>query len=345
MQPNGIRCFVAPEYSFDELAEFIQSASHSIEGCQFQLSSPPIVELLGGAIRRNVRVSLLVGEYNIDSKKLKEQREFVGWLSQLGAEIKLAPQVQPNAFHARWLCADRRRILLHTFALTDRALPNTDRRQDRTGNRDFGVIFSDNNELLDATSSAWASLRQEPSGVPMPLVLPRTIYDPPEVPPTGRIFEPFVCESGTKSRFLWGSGREGDYFNAQFRLLESSSDDVAVYMQYFDLDAPESQKLTQMLGQRVRSGQTARVLTQRDSTRKDLSARLNALGIQHRIHFTKLHAKMILTPKAVILQTKDWIVEAVEEWADCGVIIQNEAVAAYFKKIFDYDWDSSALSG
>jgi len=340
----SIRCFAAPEHSFDEVANFIRAAEISIEGCQFQISSPPIVEVFAEALRKKVRLSLLIGEYDIDSKKLHEQRELIGWLSQLGAEIRLAPQKHPNHFHARWLCADQNRILLHTFALTERAMPNTYPIQERTGNRDFGVVICNDETVLKAVSVTLENLTRISPGIPMPIALPLKNYTPPPIPSAGRLFEPLLVDYAVKSDFIWGTGRQGNYFSSQFELLESSQEDTLVYMQYFDFEEPESQRLVDILSQTSKSGHIVRFLTKRSSRGQELTSRFAELGIQHREHFTSLHAKMIIRPKTVILQTKDWMGQTVKDWADCGVILNNATVAHYFRTVFDYDWDSSAES-
>lgn len=338
-----LSCFVAPERSYEELEALLRGAVKSIEGCQFQLSSPRITELLCQAVDRGVRVNLMVGEYDTDGKKLRRQREYIGFLAQRGATILVAPQSSPNLFHARWILVDEDKFLAHTFALTERGAPADGVPAERLGNRDFGIIVSEDNGLQSAAGKLLSKLRASAPGASMPVVVSVPDYDPDPVSATGRAFPTTTIESNDGVTLLFGQhGDQDAYFLPQFDLLESGNSEIMMYMQYFDTTTQHSCRLISILRRLVNAKYRVRVITCRDKKRPQLHCELQSLGIQHRFHFTKLHAKMIITSNAVILQTKDWIPEAVNLWTDCGVIVKNHNAANYFKSVFEFDWRLSA---
>jgi len=336
-----ITCFVSPDCSYGVVKRFIDGAADTLDCCQFQLSNPRIVELFSSALKRGVNIRMLIGEYHIDDQKLKVQRRATDELNTLGADITIGPQKKPTEFHGRFLVADSSRVMIHTFALTDRGVD-----RDIIGNRELGIVVEGSEQFTSSVIDVFKSLCGDDEGTPHDIKSGGRNYSPKqhggfELKWKEQCFK--LDDNDSKPVFLCGRADASEFFDDQLELLNSISGDIDIYMQYIDIaeENHRSKKLMKILEGRVDAGHRIRILTQKgnDNERNDETQALcDVRGISHKFHPQKLHAKAILLPEAVILQTKDWVKYSVNSW-DCGVLIQSAPIAAYFKKIFQYDWD------
>jgi phosphatidylserine/phosphatidylglycerophosphate/cardiolipin synthase-like enzyme len=50
----------------------------------------------------------------------------------------------------------------------------------------------------------------------------------------------------------------------------------------------------------------------------------------------------VVDGSAVLISSQNWSTDGTLYNRDAGVIIENDAAAAYFQRIFDHDWDHLA---
>jgi phosphatidylserine/phosphatidylglycerophosphate/cardiolipin synthase-like enzyme len=272
-----------------------------------------------------------------------------------------------SSSHEKVIVIDDNWTLVQSGNWSDASIPlnetdGGDRADFEHGNRDMGlaikskplarfftkVLRSDLKLELDATPDALERIEEEVFGLeafgsrptaPAPELFASKRFNPPGTVKVTPILSP------------------DNYMDVIPGVLAAAKKSIYIEQQYIRSTQPLIGRLLDAIGAAAREHSdldvrivVAPAYTSADRTKMeqlvaDLRSRGLKMGDNHRLlsgkHFVHCHNKLIIVDeKAVLLSSQNWSDSAVGKNREAGLLVEYPAVAKYFAKIFNVDWET-----
>ncbi len=364
---DEIVAYASPDSTFAVTKAFIEGAKKSILIGIYDFSSDPLKQLLLQAMRRGVKVTLML---DVDSKN--EQAVF-DELAEFGADCVEAPSCASkraryfSSSHEKVIVIDKEWTLVQSGNYSDNSIPaNVEDGGDPdhfiTGNRDTGLAIKSKplarffTDILqgdiDLELNAPEALAAAVTEVPVLLVEAAPKKIPTKLFPSKR----FKLRSKLSVQPVLSPDNYMDVVPDAIRAARRS---VLIEQQYI---RSEQEKITDLLDAlKEATAENAdldiRIILGKIFSAKDLpKERKNLdnlrdtydleLGRNIRYidtsRFVHCHNKMVLIDgKGVLISSQNWSRSAVWENREAGVWIGHRGICSYFTKIFESDWSTA----
>jgi phosphatidylserine/phosphatidylglycerophosphate/cardiolipin synthase-like enzyme len=156
---------LAPAARRDAVIDLMRSARHTLILSMFRCDDFSIVDELAAAVRRDVRVRVLITQR---ARGWKEKlKELTALLKSLGAEVRPYDSAVVK-YHAKYIVADDRRALVTSLNFTRKCFENT---------CDF-LVFSEDQEIVSGLKDLFEKDCAASAGAPLTRFTPRLIIGP-----------------------------------------------------------------------------------------------------------------------------------------------------------------------
>jgi phosphatidylserine/phosphatidylglycerophosphate/cardiolipin synthase-like enzyme len=376
-EAEELTAFVSPDCSYPVLARELDAARSAVYLEVYQFESWPLARILTGACQRGVDVRVLLEGSPVDGIP-DQERAVAALLASSGAAVAFAggnqsvPPADRYAFvHSKFCVIDNTTSIVTSENWKSSGFP-----PERTrGNRGWGAA------VRSAGLAAYlAAVFMQDSNPLMRDVIPYCSSAPwPGPPPAGFVpetgdrtgtgtplFEPADFGPGVRVLPVLSPDTSGLADGSVVGLLGSAAESVCVELLSCSLSwtsARENAPVSYIdaLLSAARRGVKVRVLldgtyTEPDDFRTDNGDVLNYLAytaarerldLQARIAripgTLSLHNKgVVIDGKKALVSSINWDPTSVLENREAGLILEDPGVAAYFERVFQYDWNASA---
>ncbi|MGC9443358.1 MAG: phospholipase D-like domain-containing protein [Candidatus Methanospirareceae archaeon] len=353
-----VTAFVSPDCSFSALQRELDAATSSIYLNLYQFEHRHLMDALGAAVDRGVAVKLLL-ESNPVGGVTADERYSMNQALERGLEVRLAED--PYINHAKYAVVDNRTLIVMTenWKLTGVPVDNS------YGNRGWGIVirakdvasyftalfFEDfyrgsavTADILDAgTSSTVAWIPQgnfaaafEPVTVAgefivIPVVAPDSALDNETILGTIRNAEERIYVQQFSAPRFWG--KDENIFITALIAAARRGCEVKVLLDANDYNLEtvnDNDEVVAWLEQ---------VAHDEDLNLAATLANLDELGV------VKVHTKaLIVDGQTAVITSLNWNGNSVQN-REVGVIVDSEAVAAFYEAVFLHDWNASVKYG
>lgn len=167
------------------------------------------------------------------------------------------------------------------------------------------------------------------------------------VRPSMRYFAPLELDESIRVTPLL---TPDNYFDAAITLIKSARKEILLQNQTFNAPAEHQEKLAELVGllqekqQRIPVRIVFRVLMPADA-RKNLEALMDMGFDSDSIRVqSNLHTKgIIVDGKKVLLGSQNISETGISVNRDASLLFEHDGIAAYFREVFEHDWDNLAL--
>ena len=355
--------YASPEATYEVLRKRLEAARHSILIGVYDFSSPPVKDLLLSAMKRGVRVSLLV---NHGSSIDEDEDVIINELALNGADVVKAPvrgSLPLPVYRPKFIVIDGQWTIVQSGNLTQNSVPV----EGLSGNRGMGIAIQ-SNEL----AGFFAGLFDKDIKMARKAVAETSNNEIPERESTYKPYEPvkrfpaFSIGGGdaatqntnsevqpAKSNYVLPVLTPENYLQVMTQILASAKESIEIYQQIINPSAN-----VQKLLDSVRAAQVAnpklkiRIILappvleiQGPPTLRLLDGYGWHLG--EKVRFLKQRS----TNKLVIVDRRVSLVGSAH-WTDVGVsrsrevclLVDSPLIAGYYAQIFETDWNAAVSS-
>jgi len=350
--------FVSPDCSFPILQRELDAAATSIYINLYQLEQPHLMDALGAAVDRGVAVKLLLESSPVGGITA-EERYSMNQALERGVEVRLADD--PYINHAKYAVIDNRTLIVMTenWKLTGVPVDNS------FGNRGWGIAIREKDvanyftalffedfyrgtaltaDIPDAeTSSTSAWIPQgafaaafEPVTVTgeftvIPIIAPDSVLGNETILGTIRNADERIYVQQFSAQRYWGED-ENAFITALIAAARRGCE-VKVLLDSNDYNLEslnDNDDVVAWLDQVARD--------------EDLNIEANLADL-HELGVVKVHTKgLIVDGQTTVITSLNWNGNSVHN-REVGVIVDSEAVAAFYEAVFLHDWNASVKSG
>lgn len=350
---DKVTLFVSPDCSYEVLTDVITDAKTSLDISMYEFTHPELASLISDAVSRGVSVRILMEGGPVGGISAAE-KGVLDYLGRAGADIYVISGTSdyPARYrfvHTKYLIADSYVTAVLSENFKESGIPVTG----QEGNRGWGAVIYDAeiaayfSSVFTADISGKDISRRSAGSDSFPSLLAAPSYTP--------YFEPMTLSNVAVTPVF---APDTSYLIPN--LLSGAKDSVIIQQAYVtkypDLD--ENPWLTLAVNA-AKAGADVRVQldamyynTQDDEDNDELVSDLNRAGIPtlsarlltDRDGITKIHNKgMIVDGRYVLISSINWNYNSPNSNRESAVIIESPEAAAYFTKVFDYDWDGYVL--
>ncbi|HJJ39200.1 MAG TPA: phospholipase D-like domain-containing protein, partial [Methanocorpusculum sp.] len=350
---DKVTLFVSPDCSYQVLTGVIADAKTSIDISMYEFTHPKLAYALSDALSRGVTVRILMEGGPVGGISDAE-KGVLDYLGRAGAEVYVISGTSEyparyRYLHTKYLVADSYVTAVLSENFKESGIPVTG----QEGNRGWGAVIYDSevaayfSSVFSADISGKDISRRSTGSASFPTVLTSAAYTP--------VFEPVTVYNVEVTPVF---APDTSYLIPN--VLAGAESSVVIQQAYItkypDLD--ENPWLTLAVNA-AKAGADVRVQldamyynTQDDEDNDELAAELNRAGIPtlsarlltDREGISKIHNKgMIVDGRYVLVSSVNWNYNSPNNNRESAVIIDSPEAAAYFTKVFDYDWDGYVL--
>jgi phosphatidylserine/phosphatidylglycerophosphate/cardiolipin synthase-like enzyme len=358
-QVSGVRTFVSPDSSYDELKSLIETAKTAVYINTYTITNPEVAELLEKAETRGIEVILMLDGMPVGGVP-EDEVMIADRLIKAGAVVCFHSSEKIRYNHAKYIIVDNYSTVITTENLGRAGFP----RENHHGSRGWGVVILDDKFSEALASVFFSDLRDcRPKGLPEGHRKDRDIgrhyqsrYPPKEyigsykvelfiapeegISPILRLLESSNASISVEQAYIyehWGSKRKDTPETAPNLFLEAIIDaarrgvKVRILLDSYWYNVLENDPVSN-----IKTLEYVNAVSREEGL--DLEARLadlKALGLQ------KLHTKgVIVDGDVVLISSINWNEHSPTKNREIGVIVYGEP-AQYFTEVFECDWDPS----
>lgn len=345
---------VSPDCSYELVKATIDAAQHDICLYIYNASADHLLGLLQAAKERGVRVRLM---FDVTDARGGERQK----LEALGVDLKEAPSTGDRRVftvcHQKFAVIDDAVLLLGSANWAGTSIPLvTSPGQYKKGNREWIVQIAD--QPLAAWFKAlfvadWEIPALERGLPPGPVLVARAGLPLAAVarkrPPTLFAQEDVVLqEPATVTPLI----SPDNYYDAVLELIGRAEQSVDIEQQYILAGGPKTEGLLAALEEKHRQGKEIRVIVspafrqvgELDNWELSMDS-LDAFGLKDCLramnldYYTHLHNKgLIIDRRVAVVSSTNWSENSIARAREAGVAIDAPAIAGYFARVFDFDW-------
>jgi cardiolipin synthase len=352
-----VTAFVSPDCCFSVLEHELDAAASSIYINLYQFEQPLLMDALGSAVGRGVAVKLLLESSPVGGITA-EERHTMNQALKRGVDVRLAED--PYINHAKYAVIDNRTLIVMTENWKPTGVPV----DNSFGNRGWGIAIRDNGvanyftalfcedfyrgaalaeDIPDSgtsSTSAWI-----PQGAFAPSFEPVTVTDEFTVIP---IIAP---DSVLSNETILGAIRNAEerIYVQQFSAQRFWGEDENAFIAALIAAARRGCEVKVLLDANDYNIETMNdnddvVLWLDEVAREeDLNVEANLADLDE-LGLVKVHTKgLIVDGQTAVITSLNWNGNSVYN-REVGVIVENEAVAAFYEAVFLHDWNASVTS-
>lgn len=351
--PIRVETFVSPDCSYAALRDLIAAAQQELRLYIYNVSAEHMLDLLRDARDRGVEVSIMYDR--TDTRSREEER-----LAELGVNLHIAPSAAPRrAFtvcHQKFLVLDRKTVVLGSANWATTSVPKIDDPATgkwKKGNREWLIALHSRKaakRFLDLfeLDRDWTPL-EEMVAAELPELAPSATSPFEEAPPANRLqIEQFDLDSDAEVIPLLSPQ---NYFEAVRKIIRGAKKSILVEQQYIKTagEGMFVEELLDAVRERYKEADVdVRFLTSCAFPKHwiESAATLSGLGLKRRLRainpstFTHCHNKgVIVDGKHTVISSTNWSDNSIGAAREAGVLISDDAIAGYYTRAFDIDWD------
>ncbi|MEH7845999.1 phospholipase D-like domain-containing protein [Rhizobium laguerreae] len=360
-----IVAYASPDSTFAVTKRMIDAAEHSVLIGIYDFTAPYMEDLLLGAMARGVKVSLML---DIDGKG---ESELFDRLVQMGVRGVSAPSCANSSVrvftssHEKVIVIDGEWVLVQSGNYSTNSIPmnvedGARAGRFRPGNRDTGLAIQS-----EKLASFFADVLESDMALvdAVPEMLRRPVEDEfflVERAPTRRPANLFPSETFNLEGPLSVQPvlSPDNYMDVIPDLLAKAEKSILIEQQYIRSTQTNVTRLMQAIAKakEVSPELEIRIVLGKIFDKEDLPKEQRNLdnlsktyGLELGEHirfintdeFVHCHNKMIIVDgKSVLISSQNWSDAAVSKNREAGVWLTHEAIATYFTRIFENDWES-----
>lgn len=356
--------FSSPDSSFETICSEIEKANNSIFLNLYEFTSPLLCDAICSALDRNVSVTLLLEGQPAGGLPMEERYVAEKIYSHGGKVFYMAGEVSEGRYrryafdHAKYAVIDNQTCIIQSANWGKTGVPSS-----RTfGNREWGIVVN-NRSLADFLLKVFEDDLKHEEDI-MPFTPSDFLYG---APPPDFIIDRSVPDGNYIARFSPRHVNSTCNFtvilspdNAEeeiCKLISSAEKSIFVEQFYIQKEWDGINPFLREIVNRIREGVEVRVLMNynpyyesTDEMNEETASYLRNNGIEIKFvysnwsYFTNVHNKgMIIDGNRTLISSINWNENSVRNNREMGIIVDNEEVAEYFTKIFNYDWNLSGV--
>ncbi|MBQ9831983.1 MAG: phospholipase [Methanocorpusculum sp.] len=346
-----VTLFVSPDCSHEVITDVIHDADESILLSMYEFTSVSLAEALADAEHRGVEVTILMEGGPVGGISDSE-KGVLNYLSRNGAEIFTIESegnlpARYRYLHTKYLVADGDVTVVLSENFKDSGIPASG-----YGNRGWGAAVEDSSvaeyftEVFADDLAGYDIYRWAEGSEPLP--------ETPQAERAITIFKPVTVENvqvtpviSPDTSFLVGGA------------LDSAQHSVDIQQAYI-AHYPDSENPWLAAALRAaEAGAEVRIQldgmyynTDSEADNDEIAASVNRRGLENlqakiltdREGILKLHNKgFIIDDETVLISSINWNYNSPTNNREAGLLLESEEAAAYYTRVFSYDWDGVVL--
>lgn len=346
-----VTLFVSPDCSHEVITDVIHDADESILLSMYEFTSVSLAEALADAEHRGVEVTILMEEGPVGGISDSE-KGVLNYLSRNGAEIFTIESegnlpARYRYLHTKYLVADGEVTVVLSENFKDSGIPESG-----YGNRGWGAAVEDSGvaeyftEVFADDLAGYDIYRWAEGSEPL--------SETPQAEKAVTIFKPVTVENvqvtpviSPDTSFLVGGA------------LDSAKHSVDIQQAYI-AHYPDSENPWLAAALRAaEAGAEVRIQldgmyynTDSEADNDEIAASVNRRGLENlqakiltdREGILKLHNKgFIIDDETVLISSINWNYNSPTNNREAGLLLESEEAAAYYTRVFSYDWDGVVL--
>ena len=350
---DKVTLFVSPDCTYDVLLGVIADAKSSIDITMYEFTHPDIAKALADAASRGVSVRLFMEGGPVGGISNAEKGT-LDYLQRAGVSVYTIESTSdfPARYrfvHAKYLVADSYVTVVLSENFKESGIP----RSGESGNRGWGAAVYDTDvaeyfssvftadlagyDVYERTAGTYTIPNYSGGDTISPVFEPVTVYNVKVTP----VFAP-------DTSYLIGD------------ILKSASSSVAIQQAYITrYPGTDEHPWLSLAVNAAKRGADVRVQldgmyynTEDDEDNDELAADINRMGLSNlkaqivadREGILKVHNKgMIVDGRYVLISSINWNYNSANNNREAALILESPDAAAYYTKVFDYDWDRYVL--
>ena len=351
---DKVTLFVSPDCTYDVLMDVIKNASSTIDISMYEFTHPDIAKALADAVSRGVSVRLFIEGGPVGGISNAE-KGLLDYLDKAGVKVYTISSTDnlPARYrfvHAKYLIADSYVTVVLSENFKESGVP----RPGQSGNRGWGAAVYDTgvadyfSSVFTADIGGYDVSRRTAGTYSLPNYLSAEAYTP--------VFEPLTVYNVDVTPVFAPdtSSLIGD-------TLAKASSSVVIQQAYITkYPGTDEHPWLTLAAKAAKSGADVRIQldgmyynTQDDGDNDELAADINRAGLPNlkaqilsgREGIVKIHNKgMIVDGKDVLISSINWNYNSANNNREAALIIESTEAAAYYTKVFDYDWADYTLN-
>ncbi len=364
-----IIAYASPDSTYAVTRRLIDGARHSVVIGIYDFSAGYMRDLLKRAMRRGVRVSLMLDTNSGNERRLLED------LKRLGAVTVVSPSTTAHAplqyfrnAHEKIIVIDDQWVLIQSGNWSENSIPFNEGDGEaggafQPGNRDTGLAVQ-SPELAEFFAALVRRDMDLATGVPVAGPLPAAVTAPEQAlalfesapterPPliASRLFTPSAPVpitpvlspdnyQGVVPGFL-ASARQSIRIQQQYiRGGQAAIDDLLRVIAAARERYPDLAVRVMVSPKNLEDGERKAFLRAMDTLDLQPGTGYRFLSLKHFVH---CHNKLIVVDdRRVLVGSQNWSSTAVLQNREASLLVEHEGIASYFAGIFDSDWELSA---
>ncbi|HDS45091.1 MAG TPA: hypothetical protein ENN68_03175 [Methanomicrobia archaeon] len=353
-----VTTFVSPDCSFSALQRELDAATSTIYLNLYQFEHPHLMDALGAAVDRGVTVKLLLESSPVGGVTADERYRMNEALKR-GIAVRLAED--PCINHAKYAVIDNRTLIVMTENWKRTGVPV----DNSYGNRGWGIIIREKDIASYFTTLFFEDFYR---GSAVTAVIPETETSSREPGiPHGSFsasFEPVTVvgefivipviapDSALDNETILGTIRNADkrIYVQQFSAQRFWGNDENIFITALIAAARRGCEVKVLLDandynlESVNDNDEVVAWLEQVAHDEDLNlaatlANLPELGL------VKIHTKaLIVDGQTAVITSLNWNGNSVQN-REVGVIVDSEAIAAFYEAVFLHDWNASVKNG
>ena len=346
-----VTLFVSPDCSHAVITDVIREADESILLSMYEFTSISLAEALAEAERRGVAVTILMEGGPVGGIS-ESEKGVLNFLSRNGAEIFTIESegnlpARYRYLHTKYLVADGEVTVVLSENFKDSGIPESG-----YGNRGWGAAVEDKGvaeyftEVFADDLAGYDIYRWAEGSEPLP--------ETSQAEKAVTIFKPVTVENvqvtpviSPDTSFLVGGA------------LDSAQHSVDIQQAYI-AHYPDSENPWLAAALRAaEAGAEVRIQldgmyynTDSEADNDEIAASVNRRGLENlqakiltdREGILKLHNKgFIIDDETVLISSINWNYNSPTNNREAGLLLESEEAAAYYTRVFSYDWDGVVL--
>ncbi|MBQ3570074.1 MAG: phospholipase [Methanocorpusculum sp.] len=346
-----VTLFVSPDCSHAVITDVIRDADESILLSMYEFTSVSLAEALADAEHRGVEVTILMEGGPVGGISDSE-KGVLNYLSRNGAEIFTIESegnlpARYRYLHTKYLVADGEVTVVLSENFKDSGIPESG-----YGNRGWGAAVEDSGvaeyfaDVFADDLAGYDIYRWAEGSEPLP--------ETPQAEKAVTIFKPVTVGNvqvtpviSPDTSFLVGNA------------LDSAQHSVDIQQAYI-AHYPDSENPWLAAALRAaEAGAEVRIQldgmyynTDSEADNDEIAASVNRRGLENlqakiltdREGILKLHNKgFIIDDETVLISSINWNYNSPTNNREAGLLLESEEAAAYYTRVFSYDWDGVVL--